>query len=252
MRAVVVLGLLVSALSFGADKESVAAGRQRFRESCAACHGANAQGGRGPSLAKNADLTRITDQQLSGIIQHGIPGTSMPPFPMSDDKASQVVAYIRSLSSPAFRAFVDGDAAHGREIFGAHCETCHAIRGHGGLLGPDLSDVGAHMTVAELHDSITNPTPSGSVTVYMKAGSTYTGVVKDDSTYSMQLMAYDGHLHLIDKSQVATVDRKQKNLHDAAERGLDANALQDLVAFLSQQVVRPNLDGEARHLGDIH
>lgn len=240
------------------QKEAIAAGARRFREGCAACHGANAEGGRGPRLVKNPDLFRMTDQQVFNTIRRGIPGTSMPPSQMPDDKTWQVVSFVRSLSSPAYRAYVEGNAARGEQLFGAHCGSCHAIRGHGGSLGPDLSDAGAHMTVAELRQSMTDANAHldatyRPLTVHMKDGSNVKGVSRDDGSYSLQMVGDDGRLHLIDKRRVGSIEwGNGTQFHTDAAAQLGADDVQDVIAFLAKQVVRPNLDGEARHLQDIH
>ncbi len=243
---------------FAGKKDAIAAGAQRFREGCAACHGANGEGGRGPRLVKNYDLFRITDQQVFNIIRRGIAGTSMPPSQMPDDKTWQVVAYVRSLSSPAYRAFVEGDVARGRDLFASHCESCHAIRGQGGLSGPDLSDAGAHMTVSELHEILENPAEHWNanyrpVTVHLKNGGIVDGVSRGDSTYSLQLLGEDGKLRSIDKAQVSSLDwHDGARRHAEAVRDVNPDGIRDLIAFVAQQVVRPNLENEARQRKDIH
>jgi cytochrome c oxidase cbb3-type subunit III len=243
------------------QKPAIEAGARRFREGCAACHGANAEGGRGPRLVQNRDLYRLTDQQIFQIVQKGIPGTGMPPSQMPDDKTWQVVAFIRSLSSPASKAFVEGDASHGRQLFfgPGGCNTCHAIRGEGGLIAPDLSDAGGHLTVGELRQSIEHPsarieTGFRGVTVHLKNGSAIEGVAKNDSNYSIQVLDRKGALHLISKSNVSGIDWSNQSLMpNSVISQLGPSGVDDMMAFLAQQVIRPDAGNTPRRrFRDIH
>ncbi|MEZ4503504.1 MAG: cytochrome b N-terminal domain-containing protein [Dehalococcoidia bacterium] len=54
-------------------------------------------------------------------------------------------------------AGLDGQAAQGAHAFEAHaCSACHTIDGVGGHRGPDLSDIGARLTTAEMASRILN------------------------------------------------------------------------------------------------
>lgn len=262
MRFVLLLTLSIAAISaqsmrdreeqrnpLAGQKAAIEAGARRFREGCAACHGADAQGGRGPRLVKNRDLYRFGDQELFQIVQRGIPGTSMPPSQLPDTETWQVVAFVRSLSSPASQAFVEGDAAHGRELFfgAGHCDSCHSILGKGGLLGPDLSDAGVQLTVGEIKESLENPSVSidpafRGVSIHLRDGSVVEGISKSDSTYSLDVLDRNGKLHLIDKSTVRSIDWAKNSLMPGnLTQQLGPAGVNDLVAFLAGQVIRPNI-----------
>jgi mono/diheme cytochrome c family protein len=72
----------------------VAAGRARFLDSCAHCHGADATGDEGPDLHN----VEVSDRYISNIITHGIKG-EMPSFSKKLGRAEIVslTAYVRSL-----------------------------------------------------------------------------------------------------------------------------------------------------------
>jgi len=78
-----------------ATPDSVARGRQLFvGKGCAGCHGANAAGNFGPKLAG----TTLTLQQVLQQIRS--PRSEMPAFPpsqLSDEEASFIYAYFKSL-----------------------------------------------------------------------------------------------------------------------------------------------------------
>jgi cytochrome c oxidase cbb3-type subunit III len=235
---------------------AVEAGQRRFRETCAACHGATGEGGRGPKLADNQDLQHLTDEQLFNTIRHGIPGTDMPPSPMPDSTTWEVVTFIRSLSAPAFRAPVKGDAEAGRVLFfgSAGCSRCHMIRGVGGFLGPDLTNIAASSTARRLRDSILHPELHRvdgfmGVTAVLKDGTGIEGIAKNNSNYSIQILDSQGTLHLLDKSNLQEIDFHAKSLMpDNYGQTLKPEDLENLLAYLCKQAVRTEFRRPGRQL----
>lgn len=45
----------------------------------------------------------------------------------------------------------------GKDVFTAKCSTCHAVKGVGGKVGPDLSNVGARRDAAYIQTQMQNP-----------------------------------------------------------------------------------------------
>lgn len=98
---------------------AVEAGRARYATHCAVCHGESGRGD-GPSAAgfatRPADLTDgrlmnpLPDDFLVRVIRQGGPAeglsAGMPPFAafLTDADAREVIAYLRSLARPPFRA----------------------------------------------------------------------------------------------------------------------------------------------------
>ena len=64
----------------------------------------------------------------------------IPPPSLSAPELVHIVSYIRSLSANGEAELLEpGDAAEGERIFRrARCVECHAVRGRGGNVGPDL------------------------------------------------------------------------------------------------------------------
>jgi len=93
---------------------AVAAGARIFHESCASCHGDEADG-RGPAagglvpppanFASGPILGRHSDAYLYWRISAGKPGTAMPSFHgvLGETERWQVVGYLRSLAVSARR-----------------------------------------------------------------------------------------------------------------------------------------------------
>src|SRR5256885_3242575 len=134
----------------------LARGEKLFQVHCARCHGAKGEGSRGPALARPKLPRAPDDTELLGVIRHGIRGTEMPGAgAMSDREMRQAAAYVRSLGKLPMQA-VPGDPAHGAEIYRGkgNCASCHSIDGEGGVVGPDLSTIGASRSAAHLRESL--------------------------------------------------------------------------------------------------
>jgi cytochrome c oxidase cbb3-type subunit III len=226
---------------------SIAAGQQLYMTVCSGCHGVNAEGGRGPNLITARNLQRQNDQWLFGVIKKGVPGSDMPPSPFEDEKVWQLAAFLRNLSSPAARQTVPGNPEAGRQVYygAGRCMNCHMIRGEGGFLGPDLTNIGVTKTLTQIQEGVLDPNKRFSrgympVRVTLKNGEMIRGVARNTSNYSIQLMDADGQLRLLSKSEVTQVEFPPTSWMPAnyGER-LSKQQVTDLLAFLSRQSVRP-------------
>lgn len=226
---------------------SVAAGEELYATSCSGCHGASAEGGRGPKLIGARNVQRLGNEWLFGVIRNGIAGSDMPPSSHDDEKIWQLAAFIKNLSSPAARQRVPGDPAAGREVYygAGRCMNCHMLRGEGGYLGPDLTNLGVTRTLTEIRESVLDPNKRFArgympVLVTLANGETIRGVARNTSNYSIQLLDADGALRLLSKSEVTKVDFPKDSWMPAnySER-LSEQQVTDLLAFLSRQSVRP-------------
>jgi putative heme-binding domain-containing protein len=141
---------------------------------------------------------------------------------------------------------VAGDATEGQRLFYGEggCSNCHAIRGQGGRIAPDLSDAGS-LTLAELRESILEPSKEivlgfAHVTATFRDGTILDGVAKGDSDYSIQILDTEGKLHRIDKSNLQEVTFHRGSLMpgDIGTR-LGMEKVEDILAFLAHQVTRP-------------
>src|SRR5260370_30471649 len=66
--------------------DAILAGRKLFVASCSGCHGANAEGGRGPNLTEGRQIRRLRDGALFASIKSGVPGADMPPSNLAEDQ----------------------------------------------------------------------------------------------------------------------------------------------------------------------
>src|SRR5580700_9775566 len=134
-------------------------GRKLWSANCAVCHGPEGKGGRGPDLISGKFRRGGTDDDLYRAMQSGIPGTEMPGFPLSGVESMQLLAYLRAMGRAAMPPPPAGDAARGRALFDAsgECTTCHRVNGTGSRIGPELSDIGARTSPADLLASLLRP-----------------------------------------------------------------------------------------------
>ncbi|MBI3210402.1 MAG: c-type cytochrome [Candidatus Solibacter usitatus] len=223
------------------DSPAVEAGRQIYMGACSGCHGATGEGSQGPSLLSGR-ASRLPDRTLLNSIQNGLPGTSMPNFPMGSEKINQVAAFVRSLTAPAITTQPAGDVERGkRYFFGAgKCSTCHMILGQGGHPGPDLSNIGSERTSGQILESIMKPSARiaegyRGVVAALKSGPTIQGVAKNHNNYSVQILDKDGRLHLLNREEIAKLELMDASLMPSTS---DAAEARHLVAFLARQSTR--------------
>jgi len=119
------------------------------------------------------------------------------------------------------------------------------IRGRGGFLGPDLTDIGALRTVPQLRESLLKPSARiadgyEGVTVTMRDGSKISGVARNANNYSMQILQKNGALRLLAMDDVREVEfRKSSLMPEDFGKRLPAADIANVLAFLSRQSVRP-------------
>lgn len=232
---------------------AIAEGTSLFRANCSPCHGLNAQGGaRGPDLTSGGWTHGGSDAEIFRTISSGVRGTQMPANGFEDSETWAIVAYLRSLA-PARPVKLAGDPAKGEKVFTGTggCATCHMVNGRGGLLGPDLSRVGAARSADYLVESIREPDKELSdgmldpnnhyglplvydtVTVVLKNGEKVVGVAKNEDTFSVQVLDMKQELRLFLKRDVDEVRHERKSLMPAyTEKMIGIEELKDLVAYL--------------------
>ena len=239
----------VAATKSGRSEADIQEGRTIFNNTCTICHGVDGTVGErgpamGPALGERRPYLRRTDEEIFEAIQKGIPRTQMPPMGLKDDEAWKIVAFIQSLRAMAANVPVDGDQAQGADVFWGKggCSQCHMVRGRGGILGPDLTNLGGSRSLKDIREALTvaKPKPPRGyrpVTVVTNDGRTISGISKNEHNFSVQMLGDDNRIHLFSMDEIEKVDYGAKSLmpSDYGKR-LTKTEFQNLLAFLSRLV----------------
>lgn len=166
-----------------------------FASMCARCHGLDGRGGEhGPKIAG------VGEGELYRVIRNGRPGAGMPAFGKTLT-AEQIRALVRWLRRDEH---APGNGERGRALFGG-CTGCHRAGG-----------IGSELT-AENRDDFEHP---AIVTLTASDGQVWSGVVRNEDNFSIQLQTPDGAFHFMRRSAVKGVERQpaisEKDLDDVA------------------------------------
>jgi putative heme-binding domain-containing protein len=237
MRAAILL-FLGGALLPAQTRQDIAAGALTFRSHCAPCHGFHAEGGRGPNLTRGEFYHGSSDRDLLSTISDGIPGTEMPGLFYSADRIRQIIAYIRSVRAPSGTA-AHGSASAGEILFREKgCGACHRVKGVGGRLGPDLTNIGTERSTDYLRESILKPNAQVArdywvATLQSKDRSSVQGYLLNEDTYTIQFIDFSGQLHSVSKDDLNDMSVEKTSKMPSYEGKLTDHELEDLVTYLS-------------------
>jgi mono/diheme cytochrome c family protein len=169
------------------SREDRSSGERVYETYCVGCHGVDGLGNGPASEFLNPKPRNFvngpykffhfsepgpfpSDASLEITIRNGLPGSSMPAFPLiTDQELSDVIGYMKSFREGGWVApqpiqaapepvMVEGETAE--DIFAsAGCTGCHQLDAVGatGGVGPSLNDVGARLSKDELVQSIMEP-----------------------------------------------------------------------------------------------
>ncbi len=137
-----------------------------------------------------------------------------------------------------------GDATRGRAVFyekaAVSCVRCHKVAGQGGDVGPDLSSLGGQQPRDYLLTAIVDPNKQiakgfETVIVELKNGKTLSGISRADDGQTLTLIAADGTLLQVDKSNIEDQARGKSAMPEDVVKKLSKSELRDLVEYLAQQ-----------------
>lgn len=228
--------------------DDVEAGARLYRSHCAVCHGIEGEGGRGAPLTTGLFRHGGSDRGLYYTISTGIPGTEMPGIFFDGRQLWQLVAYVRSLSAGRAADQAEGDAANGKEVYASNgCAGCHRIRGEGGRLGPDLSDVGAMRSLGHLQAAVLEPDAAvlpqhWMVRAKSKDGKPINGMRMNEDTFSVQLIDATGKLASLRKADLAEYDVDKSSGMPSFDGKITGSDFEDLVAYLASLRLRGPAD----------
>ena len=133
-----------------------------------------------------------------------------------------------------------GDPARGEAVFfgeQAKCSACHRVRGKGGLVGPDLSNL-AGRDRAWVHQNIVEPSASIhpdylSWTVAMKDGRIAMGVVRAEGADALKVADIDAKTTVIPRAEVEEIRPSPSSIMPVGLLGaIGDERTRDLLAYL--------------------
>jgi cytochrome c oxidase cbb3-type subunit III len=225
------------------DGGSPQVGQQLFSSNCSGCHGLDGHGGEhGPNIATTAEVQRLSDRDILGIVRDGIPHAGMPAFRSKFDAAqlNGVVSYVRILQGKSAPVSVPGNPERGRVLFfgKARCSECHMIAGEGGFIGSDLTGYGKQHSPDVVRSAILDPNKNldprhRTVTAVTRDGQKFTGRALNEDNFSLQLQTLDGTFQFFEKSTLARLEREPRSIMPSNYGSmLSPSDLDDLVSYL--------------------
>jgi len=244
-RTLLLVTAALASSSASGIAQSLQAGRKTYEARCVSCHGSDGTGGgHGPGIVSRA----ASKTAMRDLIRNGIPNTGMPAFPMPDAELDALVAYIDVLKSPAADHPAAGDAAAGERFFAGkgNCSSCHMVRGRGGILGPDLSNLASERRTRQIEQALREPGARGTaaggdrenagqsfkaVSLRMRDGRTLRGLAKYESPFDLGVQSLDGTFHSISRRQVAGITWEPSIMPKVQA---SAEEMRDLPAYLTR------------------
>ncbi len=164
-------------------------------------------------------------------------GGILPPERMPQQLSeNQIYALVQEIKN-------SGDPVLGEAIYRKNalmCQTCHALGGAGGLMGPDMSSLGTSSPIDNIIKSVVDPTES------IKEGYELQKITKSDGSVVMGYMAGDGANELvlrnvagmeesIPKSQITSHENVPGSLMPPGlTASLERKEFIDLISYLSK------------------
>ncbi len=133
-----------------------------------------------------------------------------------------------------------GNAAHGRELFGKHCASCHRLEEQGSTVGPDLAALTTR-TTASLLEAVFDPNRTideryHSYLAITDEGQTYTGILENETSTSITLIEQQGKEHTLLRNTLDQLEDSGISLMPVGlEKDLSVADVADLFAYLMAQ-----------------
>jgi len=224
-------------------------GQALFRGLCSGGHGGAGRGGKGPDLTDNRWIHGSTDQDIAGVIQNGVPKTTMKKLGdvLKQEQIRKLIAYIRSLArSPGesvWKPYLAGDPQAGRNLFfnpqsKVQCAKCHNVGGEGGRIGPALDRIANRRAPEFVMESILQPSKEiapeyEAVAVATNEGRVIVGLRINETNFSIQLTEENGRFHSFLKRDIEQLKVLKKSLMpENIGELLTVKELHDLFAYL--------------------
>jgi putative heme-binding domain-containing protein len=214
-------------------------GARLYSMHCINCHGENGDLMPQINLRTGRFPNSPSDRDLGDNIKNGIPGTAMIATAYTDSEITALVAYVRNIGSVDPGTVKLGDAERGRLLFEGKgdCASCHRVFGHGPRAAPELSNIGAIRTAAQLERSLLGIEGglipiNRPVRLVMRDGTVINGRRLNEDRYTVQLVDERERLRSIDKAEIDRYDVLETSQMPAYRDVLNDDERADLLAYL--------------------
>ena len=232
------------------NEDALEEGKSLFRGLCSGCHGGSAKGGKGPNLTDDRWLHGDgTDIAVSGIIERGVPGTTMKKLgeSLKPEQIAKIIAYLRSLAQVGgndnWKPYSQGDPVAGEKLFFDKnslftCNKCHIVNRRGGGIGPGMDRIASRRSPQYIMESIVNPSQDidpryEQILVLTDGGKAITGIRVNETNFSVQLREQNGQFHSYNKRDLEEVQPLKTSIMPGnMNEMLNVKQLHDLHAFL--------------------
>lgn len=227
-----------------AHDAAAAQGRRIFAQSCAFCHGADANGGaEAPSLMRSALVRHDRDGDLiAPVLRDGRPDKGMPRLGLNGDQIGALVAFLHAQlhlwdrTSPghpsanhfSLKLLLTGDARAGEAYFdgAGGCAHCHSATG-------DLAGIARRYSPADLQARFLYPAGKPkTATVTLPSGKTVSGLLVQMDAFTVALRDQAGWYHSWPLRSVHVTVQDPLAAHKALVETMSNAEMHNLFAYL--------------------
>ncbi len=201
------------------------------------------------SEAANALLVRWLDRLLAGEVpadcQLDLLEAAQASAALQVKERVQRYEATRDRNNPLAlwkEALHGGNAQRGEALFfqriDLSCRRCHKVRGEGGDVGPDLSQIAKDKDRLYLLESIVAPNAKiaknfETLIVVLDDGTTVSGIVKEQDNKTITLQTAEGFYVIVEKTRIDEQAPGQSAMPQDLVKFLTKRELRDLVEYLS-------------------
>ena len=194
--------------------------------------------------AKSLSAMQLGPMQVSQLVRH--------PDAAVSRRSAAVLAKLNAGSSPAKDDLVSklrpevekpGDAAKGKELFVAVCQTCHKVGNVGNEFGPNLQGIGSHPP-AEMLVHIVDPNrmvddEHRTWNFKMKDGTQYSALIGSENPTFVKLKLPAGQSAELKVADIVSRERSPNSLMPEGFESLGAEGLRNVIAYLRSVAISP-------------
>jgi putative heme-binding domain-containing protein len=178
-----------------------------------------------------AEISNADRQRLRHFSNSSIQRRSEALWPAKPAGRAEVLASFQKVNG------LTGDSANGAVIFGKTCATCHALRGQGHAVGPNLAPL-ADKTPADFLIAILDPNAAVeprflAYNIETRDGRALSGIVSAETSTSLTLVQPGGIQENILRGDLREIRASGLSLMpEGLEQNLTGQDLADLIAYL--------------------